>query len=231
MSEAYTFSGENHAPQLRNGDHMKQPTFHALYEQMPETFKAELVGGTVFVSMPLGRRHATGHAGLTTILGVYAAHTPGVELLLEPTTILGEEDEVQPDIVLRILPDFGGRSRTTYDEYIEGPPELICEVAYSSRAIDLHLKRKRYSRTGALEYLVFCLAPKEIRWFDFANKNMIELDSDRIYRSKIFPGLWIDKDALLQSEYAKALEVLHRGLDSTEHTEFIENLRKRELDC
>lgn len=94
MSEAYTLSEGN-----------RLAAFHALYEQMPETFKAELVAGTVFVGMPLGRRHATGRAGLSTVLGVYKAHTPGVEVLLEATTILGK---VQPDIVLRILPEFGG---------------------------------------------------------------------------------------------------------------------------
>lgn len=54
-------------------------------------------------------------------------------------------------------------------------------------------------------------------------------NSDGIYRSKIFPGRWIDSEALLQtSEDHKVLEALHRGLECSDYADFIENLRKRE---
>ena len=33
--------------QLHSGDHLSQTEFHSLYVQMPEKFKAELVGGVV----------------------------------------------------------------------------------------------------------------------------------------------------------------------------------------
>ncbi|MCA9185507.1 MAG: hypothetical protein R3E01_20195 [Pirellulaceae bacterium] len=35
-------------PVLEPGDHLDQPTFHARYELMPETIKAELINGVVF---------------------------------------------------------------------------------------------------------------------------------------------------------------------------------------
>jgi Uma2 family endonuclease len=229
MTEAYRLSDQNRGPQLRNGDQMKQAIFHAQYEQMPEAFRAELLDGTVFVAMPLGHPHANGHACLTTIFGTYIADTPGTEILLEATTILGEDDEVQPDLLLRVLPEFGGRTRTNYAQYIEGPPELICEVAYSSRSIDLHLKRKRYLSAGVLEYVVLCLDPGEIRWFDFVNREMIQPDSQGTYRSRIFPGLWLAEEALLNSDYASALEILHHGIATLEHSELVERLRQSKL--
>lgn len=225
MSQAYSSSQQNPRPQLRNGDRMKQPEFHAIYEQMPEGFKAELVGGTVFVSMPLGKPHATDHVRLGSILDAYVAYPPGVEVLSEVTTILSNDDEVQPDLLMRVSPERGGKTRDTYgDEYILGAPELVCEIAHSSRAIDLNLKRKRYERTGVIEYIVFCLNPREVRWFDFVGKGTLQTDSDGVFRSNVFPGLWICNQGLLERDYQRVMEVLKHGIATKVHKDFCEGL-------
>ena len=65
-------------------------------------------------------------------------------------TFLGDSGETQPDLSLRILPEYGGSSTTVKKgkkSYISGPPEWIGEVAHSSRAIDLHLKKTAYGAT------------------------------------------------------------------------------------
>lgn len=224
MSQAYRPSGRKPSPELHNGDRMKQPEFHAIYEQMPEGFKAELVNGTVFVSMPLRSPHAKDHSRLAAVLEAYAAYTPGVEVLLDATTILGNDDEVQPDLLLRVVPDRGGKPRDTYDQYVEGPPELICEIAHSSRAIDLNLKRTRYERTGVLEYIVFCINPREVRWFDFAGKTTLQHDNNGVFRSNVFPGLWICNQALLDRNYQKVMAVLNQGLKTADHETFCSRL-------
>lgn len=215
---------------VQNGDRMKQEEFHSIYEQMPDGFKAELLQGTVFVSLPLRRPHGKEHVRLGAILEAYAVNTLGVEVISEATTILGKDDEVQPDLLMRILPARGGQTRDTYDEYIQGAPELVCEIAYSSRAIDLHLKRKRYERNGVLEYIVFCLNPREIYWFDFASKIRIEPDSDGIIKSRVFPGLWICSKALLTADYQGSMKVLDLGLSSREHHDFSRRLNEYQTD-
>ena len=53
------------------------------------------------------------------ILERYESKTPGVELLDNATTILGEDSEPQPDQALRVLSDYGGQSRETSDDYVE----------------------------------------------------------------------------------------------------------------
>lgn len=217
-------------PHLQSGDSMKQEEFHLIYEQMPDSFKAELLDGTVFVSQPLRKPHAREHLRLAAILEAYAAHTPGVEAFLEATTILSKDDEVQPDLLMRILPRHGGQTMDTYDEYIKGAPELICEIAHSSRAIDLHLKRKRYERAGVLEYIVFCLDPREIYWFDFASKIRIEPDGNGIIQSRAFPGLWICSKALLTTDYQRAMKVLNLGLATREHQDFSTRLHEHQTD-
>ena len=41
---------------LHTGDRMTREEFHRIYQQMPEDFEAELIGGTVYVGSPLKRK-------------------------------------------------------------------------------------------------------------------------------------------------------------------------------
>jgi hypothetical protein len=70
------------------------------------------------MASPLRRPHAIHHPALSCGLCVYKGATPGIELLDNATTILGPASEPQPDLSLRILPAWGGRSQTDPEEYI-----------------------------------------------------------------------------------------------------------------
>src|SRR5437588_5677959 len=87
--------------ELRAGDRMTREEFHRIYEQMPEGFRAELIGGIVYVAPPLKIRHGTSHIPLTALFFHYQGHTPGVEGGDNVTVLLGEEGEPQPDLYLR----------------------------------------------------------------------------------------------------------------------------------
>lgn len=71
---------------LENGDRLDQKTFHARYEGMPEDFRAELIGGTVFLASPIVRPHGRARAGLVHWLTEYEEATPGTEALVAPPT-------------------------------------------------------------------------------------------------------------------------------------------------
>ena len=58
---------------------MSADDFHRIYKEMPEDFKAELIGGIVYVASPLKRRHGTNHLPLGTLFFTYESNTPGVE--------------------------------------------------------------------------------------------------------------------------------------------------------
>jgi Uma2 family endonuclease len=214
------------AAQLRTGDHMTRPEFHRLYEQMPSSFKAELLGGTVYVSEPLGKLHGYADNCLATMIGNYRARTPGVHPSNNATVFLSDDDEVQPDLLLRIAPECKGQTEITEDDYIQGAPELVAEIALTSRAIDLGVKRKRYIKAGVLEYIVVCLKPKKLRWFELQSARELSPGDDGVFRSIVFPGLWIHSEALLELDYAKALDVLCQGLATPEHEEFVARLAR-----
>jgi hypothetical protein len=211
-------------PELHTGDRMTREEFHRVYEQMPPGFKAELIGGIVYVGSPLRLGHGKGHVLWSTLYGFYVSRTPGVEAADNTTLLLGDDAEPQPDLFLRILPEFGGQSRTTEDDYVLGAPEQASEVALSSRSIDLHAKREDYARHGVLEYLVLCLKDRQLRWFDLRADQELQPDADGIFRIRTFPGLWFHGEALAGNDYQRSIATLDQGLATPEHAEFVQRL-------
>jgi Uma2 family endonuclease len=207
---------------------MSQAEFHRRYANYPDDVKFELIGGIVYMASPLRRTHGRRHAHLARLLDHYSAGTPGTEALDNAATILGEESEPQPDLALRILSSYGGQSRETDDDYVEGPPEFVAEIAHSTRAIDMHQKRLDYKRAGVREYLVLCLEEPELHWFRFRpDGRRIEPDAEGVCRSIIFPGLWIDGSALLAEDRRTTTRILELGLSSPEHAAFVNRLSRR----
>lgn len=139
--------------------------------------------------------------------------------------ILGEKSEPQPDLYLRILPELGGSS-TTEDDYVCGAPEFVIEVAHSTAAIDLHDKKDDYERSGVAEYLVICLEEGRTYWFDLVGGRTRKVPAGGIVRSKAFPGLWIDTQALFRGDLNRMVQVLNDGLASAEHARFARRLAK-----
>jgi Uma2 family endonuclease len=213
--------------ELQNGDRMNREEFHRLYEQTPEGFKAELIGGIVYVASPLYPAHGKPHLHLGAVVVAYEARTPGVDASDNTTILLGNKGEPQPDLYVRILPEYGGQSSTGDNECVVGAPELIIEVASSSRAIDLHAKRKDYARYGVREYLVHCVSERTFRWFDLAGGTELHPDDAGIYRIKAFPGLWINGPAVLSRDYQTLMQTLEEGLASPDHATFVRELEAR----
>lgn len=139
---------------LEAGDRLSRPEFERRYQAAPHINKAELIEGVVYMpSLVRAKSHSQPHGLLITWLGVYNAATPGVGLHDNPTVRLDLDNEPQPDALLRI--ETSGQSHISEDDYIEGAPELIAEVAASSAAYDLHDKKRAYRRNGVQEYLVW----------------------------------------------------------------------------
>ena len=95
--------------ELHNGDRMDAATFHRIYLDTPEDFKAELIGGVVYVASPVGHSHSEFHLDLGGLLWLYARQTPGVDRGNNATVRLGESggrDTVGP-IGCRIDPRAG----------------------------------------------------------------------------------------------------------------------------
>ena len=223
--ELPTSRAKGRIPPLYAGDRLTQSEFHRRYEAMPPHVKAELIGGIVYlISSPMRIEHGKRSNKVAMMLGLYAADTPGIQVADGATAILSPDSEPQPDHLLWLLPEHGGKTKLSERGYLTGPPELIVEIAHSTLAIDLHYKRIDYKKAGVQEYLVFCIDEGELRAFDLPSSKSRDISKDGIYRSHIFPGLWIDVKAVFAENAAKMLRTLRRGLKSREHAAFVRKI-------
>lgn len=215
-------------PYLESGDRLTRAEFERRYEYMPRHVKAELIEGVVYMPSPVrAMDHGWPHSLIMIWLGTYLAATTGTHILDNSTLRLDLDNEVQPDALLRIDEAHGGKSRISRDDYLEGPPELVAEIAASSAAYDLHDKLHVYRRNAVQEYIVWTMYPRRVQWFRLEEGAYVPLagDDDGIIRSRVFPGLWLDVEALLAEKLSRVLAVLQEGLATTEHAAFVEGLR------
>jgi Uma2 family endonuclease len=212
---------------LIEGQRLRQPEFHERYEAMPPRSWFELIGGVVVMSSPVGMPHGNHSANAVGWLSLYRFRTPGVQVLDNASTALDELSEVQPDALMRILPERGGQSHNL-GNIVGGAPELVVEVAHSSRAIDLGAKLVEYGRTGTLEYVVFTIDPDDVHWHVRQGDRLVRVppDPDGLYRSRVFPGLWLDPAAFFADDGFAIVATLQRGLATEEHANFVARLAR-----
>ena len=213
---------------LENGDRLTRREFERRYAARPDIKKAELIEGVVY--MPPAVRitsHGEPHFATITWLGSYVAPTPGVRAADNASVRLDLDNEHQPDVLLRIDPKAGGQSRVSDDDYLEGAPELIVEIAASSASYDLHDKLRVYRRNGVREYVVWRVHDRRIDWLVLTDDEYrrLEPDADGILHSTVFPGLRLAVEALLAGDVATVLAELQRGLDTDDHAAFVKRLQ------
>ncbi len=184
---------------------------------------AELLDGVVFVTPPAADDHGRPHARWTKILYTYEAATPGALTSVDQVARPAPRTSVGPDAVLVVAPEAGGQIRRVEGAW-EGPLDLVVEVARTSRSYDLHTKREVYERSGVREYFVHDAETGEVhawRLGDDGRFAVVRAHSDGVLRSTVFPGLWVDTDAMKVGDGARLLATLQRGLASPEHARFV----------
>ena len=214
-------------PPLEMGDRLTRHEFERRYEAMPHIKKAELIEGVVYLPSPVHHQdHSKPHSYILTWLGTYCAATPGVDLGDNATVRLDWDNEVQPDALLRLEPAAGGQSRISADDYIEGAPELVVEIAATSTAVDLHAKLNVYRRNEVQEYLVWQVRDERLDWFRLSEGEYVPMlpDEGGMIHSQVFPGLQLAASRLLAGDLAGVLAELQKGLATAEHAAFAERL-------
>ena len=222
----------HHIPLLENGDRLTRDEFERRYARMPNV-KAELIEGVVYMAAALRyRRHGNPHSYMVAWLALYGANTPGVEPADNTTVRLDADNEPQPDVLLRLEESYGGQSTVSDDDYLEGAPELVVEIAASTASYDLHDKLNAYRRNGVQEYLVWLVEDQEFRWYDLQCGRYVlqEPNTQGVLQSRCFPGLCLAVDALLDGNMVKVLDTQQVALKSDIHTRFVARLSISDAD-
>jgi len=106
---------------------------------------------------------------------------------------------------------------------------LVCEIAATTASYDLHDKLNVYRRNGVREYVVWRTIDREMDYFILREGRYDRLPPDEkgVWRSEVFPGLWIDGRSLLAGDVLGALKVLQEGLASPAHEAFVSRLSSK----
>jgi hypothetical protein len=224
-------------PPLQNGDHLTREEFHRRYEAMGENVRAELIEGIVYIgssdAMPSPvslDHHGTPHLDLGGWIMHYCMKTPGLLRGSDSSVFIDGINEPQPDVLLGIPKTAGGQTQVVQrggEKYVASAPELVAEVAASTRSIDLNAKQSAYQRNGVREYLVLLTEDQpEVRWMALAEGRFVEMDAEEdLLKSKVFPGLWLDPAALLAGDLSKLIAALDRGCATEDHRAFAASTR------
>jgi Uma2 family endonuclease len=214
--------GSSQIPPLENGDRLTLHEFMRRYEAMPDYVRAELIEGIVYMaSATRQKHHGRPHGWLANVISTYAMRT-GIDFGDSPTTELDAENAPEPDLMMLLPAELGGRAIVNEAGYINGPPDFIAEISASTVSMDLHGKLRAYQKNGVKEYVVWRVQEAAVDWFVLQDAKFIPLAADEhgIYRSQVFPGLWLNVPALLRRD-AKALwATLDEGMATKGYREF-----------
>ena len=215
-------------PPLVDGECLDREEFHRRYLAMPHIKKAELIDGVVHMPSPVRTDvHGEPHTDLSAWLTVYKFQTSGLISSDNGTVRLAGNNVVQPDVFLMIDRARGGRASLEPDGYVTGGPELVAEVAASSLSMDRNAKFRHYRDNGVREYILWRVEDEAIDWFILRDGKYDALPLvEGVYKSEVFPGLWLDPAALLCGDGVTVLATLQQGIASPIHAAFVEDLRK-----
>lgn len=225
---------EQRVPPLESGDQLGREEFLRRWKADPSIKCAELIGNVVYMTSPMFVGHSRMDHALRLVradlgawLDVYHAFSAGTASQRNTTSLM-LEDAPQPDLHLRLLRENGGGSWVE-GGYLHGMPELLVEVCASSASYDLHEKYRLYQSVGVPEYLAVVVFERVIHWHELVDGRyqILPPDADGLWRSRVFPGLWLDGKALLAGNLRQVLDRLEEGIRSAEHERFVTRLAAR----
>lgn len=191
---------------LESGDRLSRAEFERRYTARPDIKKAELIEGVVYVASPVRVEHGRPHGHMMFWLASYEMKHPECWIVDNGTARLDPDNEPQPDGML-----FRGQeTRLDEDGYLDGPPELVVEVAASSASYNLGPKMSVYRRNGVSEYVVWQVYEERIDWFRLGEDGyeLLAPNDAGIIESVQFPGLRLDVPAMLRGDLAAVLAAL-----------------------
>lgn len=208
---------------LAQGDRLSQAEFHRRYERRPDLNKAELIDGLVFLESPIRyRAHGRPHSEILHWLKSYSLATPGTIALGNVTLILDDRNELEPDCVLFLSPQFGGKCQPDPNDYLRGSPELVVEISASTTARDYGPKLAVYLKHQVQEVIIWRTENGILDWFllNQAQYHLQKPGSDGLLRSRAFPGLFLHSPSLITGDLNAVLHYLQLGLNSPSHRDF-----------
>ena len=214
-------------PPLCEGEQLTREEFMRRWEAMPDLKFAELIDGIVHMPSPVSDIHGDFQIRISIWLDKYVMATAGCAVRANGTCLMSRKNVPQPDLALKILAEHGGQSWME-GEYPGGAPELIVEISHTTGARDSGVKQRLYERGGVLEYLIVKSKKRQIVWNELVEGKYREIqpEADGVFRSRAFPGLWLNAKALWNNDRTALSAAIQQGAATPEHAEFVRKLAR-----
>lgn len=82
-----------------------------------------------------------------------------------------------------------------------------------------------FVRFGVREYVVYDAKAKVTHWFKLPTREKLIADRAGVFKSDVFPGLWLDSKALARGDSASLIAAVEKGTKSAAHRRFVERLK------
>ena len=197
---------------------------------MPPNARAELIGGVVLhalpaESMPTVMVHVSAVAYWVASLPAGHPWRPGDRST--PRRSWTNWARPQPDVSLRILPEYGGQTRMD-GKYLAGAPELVVEIAHPAARSTWARSSRTTSAAGVREYLGGRAGARRGLLVRTPRRPSSHAPTRRRRPVPLgdFPRSLARCRGVYRRDLARLDAVLGRGLASAEHAEFVERLAR-----
>lgn len=148
------------------------------YRELPrDGFRYDMLGGVLQLAPSHDAQHGSLQARFIAELGAYLKTCPLGLAMVEVDVLLPDGGDVlRPDVSFVL-----SEHREMLARFIEGPPDLVCEVlSESSRGRDLNEKARRYLQCGVREYWIVDPRMRTLEvWLRRGPENFAYIPADR----------------------------------------------------
>ena len=141
-------------------------------------------------------------------------------------SMLGSRTAVRLSEYLGPEPDLifvsDARRHIVQEQFIDGAPDMIAEiVSPGSRRLDRVEKKELYAEFGVREYWLIDPLQQRVEFFRLVGGRyeLVPLEDNRIFRSSVLEGFWIDVEWLLADPPPSGYEKLQEILQESEEIE------------
>lgn len=189
-------------------------TVDEFYDVIPDGVKADLIDGVIYVASPDTRRSDQLNGFIYKLMSNFLdirgldGHVSGTRYAYRLSEIRAPEPDVayvRPERVETVITEREGL----------GPPDIAVEiVSRDSRTRDYNEKKSLYESSGVQEYWLLDRIACRAEFYELMNGRyeMVPLESNRLFRSRVLAGFWLDVDWLFGSKLPNAWTCLQQIL-------------------
>jgi Uma2 family endonuclease len=179
------------------------------YRLVPDGQKADLIDGVIYLASPDSRRSNSLTKFLCSLMHMYeeAKNLGGEVFFTRFAFRLTKYRAASPDVAY-VRP---GRVHLIREREMKGPPDIAVEVASrDSRLRDYVEKMALYQKAGVEEFWIVDPLKHRAEFHRLSNKayNLVPLEANRIFRSQVLAGFWLDVNWLLAKPLPNAYQCL-----------------------